>query len=1516
MELSGWILKMYYRYKISFPSFIVIVLFFLGFVPSVHCAGTGLKGEYFNRTSTDGSYNQTPVSGTPDLVRIDPSVNFDWVFNSPDNNVTIYADDFQAKWSGYIYVPKNELWTFHTRSDDGVKLKINGISLISNWSIHAQTTNSSTPVNLDAGYHAVEMEFYERGGHAVAELYWSSASVLKQFIPQANLYPDVLPIADYHFDECGWNGTTGEVKDSSGNAYHGTSNNATSTDAGVLNNSVKFDGTNYITIANQSALEVGKDNADFSLSFWLYLDEGFTGQWRGIAHKGNNDSQRTFALWMQTDNNKIHYKISTTGNTNEGRDSVNQLSINQWHHIAYIKRGNKLELYINGVKDSEHSLGNDVLSNDGPIYIGKNPWHDGIKGNMDEFKIYEGALSSTMIETIFNNEKNLKNYDGTARDAVVCSTCQSLEDGYHVISPFGQVEKKFEVYCKDKKNYLMLPFYNAVAPNSNFLFTSNPVNNNYYHTENRGKKKEIKMLEVDFDIPNEQLILNQIIYEDASAGTTFSNLNLIGTPFAFVNPRNTSTIKECSADDTSKVRVGLDQAIKINPRASGYSRMCTIDRPKLRFLSDYKFLEFFGKEHLYTDCAKIASNISTSQLAEVTGSFYVDPKGAGRSNLNRDRPFVASCKYQEDLNQAWTFILALDGYTTTTKNDVINKQDTCSKLGLTFFTPNSKANFERVQYFLGELQSSQWGNYVGTVREYFDDNGITGWATNGATSVLKPDPIPNGLMWPYGPMGIYRPLDGAGGSNNKKMAKSTEYLSENEKSRGFGSMEEMGWQSLFYDYYNDLEKDLWWVADIAAGYNKNLDRIDALLEPSGDYNANNWLGWFTDSAGNIVHYNDQNGNNRYRYSNYMCMSFSNVDEIVRYEPVAGSFDVIEHGVASGTELVHRFITTKIVNKPINVDIVLLNKEETSLAPDNNVSVGIFLDEIEVVGGSEVPKDVKYFGDIKKNGTGTFNSLKASGRFALPVFSWQNAQKQMRFKFKHCNTSSDEWTDCWDVSGNNATCKASRTLDCNSTDSDVFVIRPASYTNVSLTGNKKAANPFTLTLNAAGDGGSISLGYDALVSVSKSLTDTSKTCAVSDGNLTKEDLTELSKVNFLDGDSSTQVRFNEVGAFTLNIKDAEWTDADQEKAPSQCIKDSNSTTSDPVGCNIENNVSFTVVPDHFDVNVSLKNFQGGAFTYLANPITDDIDRNMSAILDYNITARNALGRITQNYTNGCYAKETTHTLDFTPSMIANLNTIYAKELKSGFVISESIDGQMVNTLPLSIFDFNDINGTAKLSMKINFNRTNFKPVSPFDLNITKINVKDSDGVDGNGSSATMAQFYYGRIKTKDISTNKNTLGHTLHVEVYSTTPNVYVSGFHQNTLNWYINSLDDNVTTINDINLTAYKDFTKTTPSSLVSATNKSGLNAGKMDFNLTKGSSSDKQATFHLNIPTWLWYSSLGTKDYNASTTSNCAQHPCFEYRFINSDTNIGIKSGEFKGSTIGHDFNATYQKTGVKTFR
>src|SRR2546422_721284 len=85
--------------------------------------------------------------------------------------------------------PSSETVTFHTVSDDGVRLWVNGQLIIDNWTDHAPTENSGT-IALTAGQrYDIRMDFYENGGGAVAQLYWSSPTITRHIIPQSQLYP-------------------------------------------------------------------------------------------------------------------------------------------------------------------------------------------------------------------------------------------------------------------------------------------------------------------------------------------------------------------------------------------------------------------------------------------------------------------------------------------------------------------------------------------------------------------------------------------------------------------------------------------------------------------------------------------------------------------------------------------------------------------------------------------------------------------------------------------------------------------------------------------------------------------------------------------------------------------------------------------------------------------------------------------------------------------------------------------------------------------------------------------------------------------------------------------------------------------------------------------------------------------------------------------------------------------------------------------------------------------------------
>jgi hypothetical protein len=140
-------------------------------------AGTGLKGDYFdNRDFTSLK-----------LTRTDPTINFTWGTGSPSSSIG--ADTFSARWTGQIEAPATGTYTFITRSDDGVRLWVNGQQLVNNWTNHSPTDNSGN-IDLVAGQkYSIKLEYYENTGGAVSQLSWIYPGQTKQIIPQAYLYP-------------------------------------------------------------------------------------------------------------------------------------------------------------------------------------------------------------------------------------------------------------------------------------------------------------------------------------------------------------------------------------------------------------------------------------------------------------------------------------------------------------------------------------------------------------------------------------------------------------------------------------------------------------------------------------------------------------------------------------------------------------------------------------------------------------------------------------------------------------------------------------------------------------------------------------------------------------------------------------------------------------------------------------------------------------------------------------------------------------------------------------------------------------------------------------------------------------------------------------------------------------------------------------------------------------------------------------------------------------------------------
>lgn len=153
--------------------------------------GTGLLGQYYSAP--------TPDFVTPLLVsQVDPTINFNWGGGNPHPDF-LGDDYFHIRWTGEVQPLFSETYTFYVVSDDGIRLWVNDQLIIDQW-VPQPPTETSGQIQLEEGQrYAIKLEYFEEGGGAMVQLWWSSLSHPKQIIPTTQLYPDdsLLVIGPY-----------------------------------------------------------------------------------------------------------------------------------------------------------------------------------------------------------------------------------------------------------------------------------------------------------------------------------------------------------------------------------------------------------------------------------------------------------------------------------------------------------------------------------------------------------------------------------------------------------------------------------------------------------------------------------------------------------------------------------------------------------------------------------------------------------------------------------------------------------------------------------------------------------------------------------------------------------------------------------------------------------------------------------------------------------------------------------------------------------------------------------------------------------------------------------------------------------------------------------------------------------------------------------------------------------------------------------------------------------------------
>ena len=113
-------------------------------------------------------WNNTTLSGDPVLRRNESELNHYWGDDAPNG---VHENNFSARWTRTIYLAAGS-YRFNATMDDGMRVWVDDTLIIDAW-YDSQLHSVSADIYLDTGDHYVEVHYYEAGGEAAAQLFWS-----------------------------------------------------------------------------------------------------------------------------------------------------------------------------------------------------------------------------------------------------------------------------------------------------------------------------------------------------------------------------------------------------------------------------------------------------------------------------------------------------------------------------------------------------------------------------------------------------------------------------------------------------------------------------------------------------------------------------------------------------------------------------------------------------------------------------------------------------------------------------------------------------------------------------------------------------------------------------------------------------------------------------------------------------------------------------------------------------------------------------------------------------------------------------------------------------------------------------------------------------------------------------------------------------------------------------------------------------------------------------------------------
>jgi hypothetical protein len=355
--------------------------------PAAPSFPTGLNAAWGDPSAVPGDYNGDGAVNGRDFLVWQRHYGTNFADADGDSSGTVDAAD-QAIWAGSYGHGPGSAWA---------QLSWQAVAGATGYNIKRSSTSGGPYESVANGVSATSLNDTSLIDGNRYYYVVSAVSAAGESLRSAEASPPLMH-AHLEFDQASGTSAT----DASGNGWNGTLVNGPLWSPGIIGNAVDLDGTNdYVRIPSG----VVNGLTEVTIAAWVNLDS--LNNWARLFDFGAGTTTNMFLAPRSGITNLPVFAITTSGSGGEQRiNSSTAIATGAWTHVAVTIGTGTGIIYVNGLevgRNSSMSLIPAALGATTQNYIGRSQYSDPyLNGRVDDFRIYDEALSATEIAELAN----------------------------------------------------------------------------------------------------------------------------------------------------------------------------------------------------------------------------------------------------------------------------------------------------------------------------------------------------------------------------------------------------------------------------------------------------------------------------------------------------------------------------------------------------------------------------------------------------------------------------------------------------------------------------------------------------------------------------------------------------------------------------------------------------------------------------------------------------------------------------------------------------------------------------------------------------------------------------------------------------------------------------------------------------------------------------------------------------------------------------------------------------------